>query len=168
MRFLLNSIPLLLLAGLIACLVGIYSLGWPIGTTIPLLISSLVTFIVSLAWRATPAGFVRNINGILFACSLLLSALLIADPGTIRTLWFFLTIAVFASIHGFLFEIARVSHLFSGVRIVLLMLPLIVNAIVVAGLYLWNGSLTLASIGFLIAVIFALLATLFGRRIQNS
>lgn len=164
MRFLLNSLPFLLLAGLIFCAVGMYSLDWQLTTSLPWLIASLVLFISSLAWRATPKGTAQTINGLLFLIAVGCSALIIADPGMIRSLWFLLTVTVFASIHCYLFEIARISVVFSGARIVLLALPVIINVIVLAGLYLWNGSLALATIGFLVSVIFALLATLFGTK----
>lgn len=155
-------IPFLLLAALILCGIGIYGLDWNITTTIPLTVAAACNFASSLAWRATPRGSARNLNGALFLVAAVLSLLLINDSSLIRSLWPFMTITVFAGIHIYLFDVSRRSFLFSGVRVVLLLLPMITNTIVIAGLFLWNGGISLATIGFLVSVIFALLAILFG------
>jgi|GEM_PF-2234290 len=162
MRFLLNMIPLVLLAVLAICGIGFYSLEWELTFVMPCVIAVICSFVCSLAWRATPEGSARNLNGGLFLAAFVLSLLLVNDPSLIRSLWPFMTIAVFATIHCYLFEIARRSVIFSGGRIVLLALPIILNTIVVIGLFAWNGGLRLATIGFLVSVIFALLSTLFG------
>jgi len=162
MRFLLNILPFILLAYLVLCGVGVYSLGWKISTAIPCSAAAICSFICSLSWRATPEGPAGKLNGVIFLIAAVLSVLLVMDSSLIRLLWLPMTISVFASIHVYLFEVARKSVIFSGGRTILLMLPIVVNVIVIAGLFLWNGSIAFATIGFIAAVIFALLSTLFG------
>ena len=161
-------IPFLLFTALILCSISMYRLDWKLTTTIPLTVAAACTFASSLAWRATPRGSARNLNGALFLAAAVLSILLINEPSLIRSLWPYMTILVFTGIHIYLFDVSRKSFLFSGVRVILLLLPMILNTIVVAGLFLWNGGLTLATVGFLVAVIFALLAILLGYERSTS
>jgi hypothetical protein len=162
MRIVLNCIPLLLAMAIGYCVYAYSGSAVEMTTLIPLFTALVPAFVASLAWRATPAGTEKKISLGLFMFTLVFGAILIEEPASARNIWMYPAACVLLSVHLYLFAISKSSYLFSGGRIALLYVPFVMSAFGLIGMWLWNGTLTISSVGLIIAVIFALLTLLFG------
>ena len=164
MRLIFNLLPVVLFSFLLLLFAGWNWMDWKLTTVLPYAIVAIAAFITSLVWRITQRSGLRKTGAVLFIVTLLMGLLFLIGIFSIVWLWIPMIIAVFASIHLYLFDIAAGAGLFRGVSRFVLVLPIALNVIFTFGFFCLGGNLQLVWIGFFLSVLFALSGNLFGYR----
>lgn len=161
---LLTILPLACFTALAVLFVGWNWLDWKTTSVLPWSIWVLVLFLCSVSWRSTMTPWLKKLNAGLFALAFVAGILLISGTAEITILWGFFVFAGFTSVHLYLYDLARNSAFFKGVFAYLLLIPILLTAYTVAMLYINNGSLGLAWLGLILAILFAMTGLLVGYR----
>lgn len=164
MKLALNLLPLACFAVLLIFFIGWNWFDWRSTLVLPWSIWLLVLFVCSLSWRYTTTLWVKRLNTLFFGMVMLIGILLVSGLLEIRYSWSLFVLAGFGSIHLYLYDIARTSTLYKGFFGYLLLVPMLLTVYAITLLYLFNGSLALAWIGLMLAVLFALTGLVAGYR----
>lgn len=162
MKRILPFIPITCFGFILLFLTGWTWFNWHITTVLPYLIAFLDLFLASIAWQTSRTKWVKQATTLLFFSSLLFGGLLVLELIPIKSIWSIFVLIGLSSIHLYLYELARGSAIYTRYFKVILLLPLILTVSSVAGLYLWNGSLTIAWMSLAIAILLSLVGVIAG------
>ena len=162
MMRILNLIPFICLLFIFVFLAGWTWFDWHTTTVLPYLIAFIVLSVTSLAWQTSHTKWVKQATLLLFFSALIFSVLLVIELIPIKSIWSVFVLIGLSSIHLYLYELAKRSAVYTRYFKIVLFLPLILTISSVVGVYLWDGSLALAWLSLLIALLLSFIGLIAG------
>lgn len=158
----LQFIPITCFGFILLFLTGWTWFNWHITTVLPYLIAFLDLFLASIAWQTSRTKWVKQTSTLLFLSALLFGVLLVLEVIPIKSIWAIFVLIGLSSIHLYLYELAKGSGIYTRNFKLILLLPLILTVSSVVGLYLWNGSLTIAWLSLILTILLSLVGVIAG------